>query len=58
VGFEPVGLYVLFLLAKAETQDNVMFMQLYEAHLLLQVSRLVSLEFSETSFRIYIAVMR
>ncbi|CAM6012192.1 unnamed protein product [Sphagnum balticum] len=30
--FEPVGVYVLFFLAKPETQDNVMFMQLYEAH--------------------------
>jgi hypothetical protein len=30
--FEPVGLYVLFSLAKAETKDNVMFMQLCEAH--------------------------
>jgi hypothetical protein len=45
-------------LAKAETQDNVLFMQLCKAQALLQASPLVSLEFSETSSRIYTAVMR
>jgi len=48
VCLEPVGLYVLFSFAKAETPDKVIFMQLYEADASVQVSPLVSHEFSET----------